>query len=569
MIESTHQPNLESEPSMEHWMTIAAREIKVPRDARVPVHPWAQVLAALPPRHGVGLEFADRNGTGRATASISVLVAAGAGQHPAPEQILRLLSGMLLPGVEIGAAAAASMRTKWDLVPHPVLAPPPSCTARPLRPEDCSSDASALIAPSDWRWSLDQALAILAGGGGGAIRFLMRPVQADSMLLRALEQLKSDLLAHAYRERQGGEYADSIQAMLQLPASRQFARVDVAVDLATSDPFSMNMLTLALFGSATGAANLALPACLVGVVGDRCLPPLPTPTMLNRTLPRPCAQDEMAADGSITVGTSPTDREICISARDRMRHCYILGATGTGKSTLMRELIRQDIEAGDCVILVDPHGDLALEVFADVPWDFGHSVIVADAASEDGGCAFDMLSAVRDPDTREQAFDSFMSVFRKTLYDNADAFGPMFDQYFRNALFLLAMGGSPDAELADLHHVLTSGAHRKQMIARCPDPIVSGFWTDIAARTSGEADLANIVPYIIAKLTRFIGSPLARRLFSPRGGTLDFEHIIAEGQSLILRLPKGELGEGTAQLAASVALGQIARAAMGRPAGHR
>jgi hypothetical protein len=110
---------------------------------------------------------------------------------------------------------------------------------------------------------------------------------------------------------------------------------------------------------------------------------------------------------------------------------------------------------------------------------------------------------------------------------------------------------------------------RRILQTQACDADLDRFWNKIATRTSGEQSLENLTPYITAKLTRFIGSPLAKRLFGGGASSIDLSAHLQPGHVLILRLPKGQLGEGTTQLAAAMTLTQLANAIMARPVGNR
>jgi hypothetical protein len=198
------------------------------------------------------------------------------------------------------------------------------------------------------------------------------------------------------------------------------------------------------------------------------------------------------------------------------------------------------------------------------------NVHLADAGDPNGSYSLDLLGPVRNPVTREQAYDAFLSVLKDVLYsDVKEAFGPMFEQYFRNSLFLLAQGARGGETLAELPRVFTDQVFRKILQIQARDQDLERFWDKIASRTSGEQSLDNITPYIVSKLTKLIGSPLAKRLFSRPEGGIDFAQHIRPKNVLILRLPKGEIGDGTTQLAAAMSLTQLANAIMARPVESR
>ena len=277
-------------------------------------------------------------------------------------------------------------------------------------------------------------------------------------------------------------------------------------------------------------------------------------------------QPRTAGDGnSLCLGELAEGARICLGEDDRARHLFVIGATGTGKSTLLRSLVQQDLAAGAGLVLIDPHGDLAFEVAELIPPQRRSDLIVADAANPDGECAINLLPQDDSIEAAERAADMLIEIFRRLLYrDVSEAFGPIFEQYFRNAFFLLLAAPAEERQIANLPRVFEDGAFRRKLLAECADEAVQRFWRVTAQAVTGDASLTNITPYITSKLTRLIGSTAGRRLFSSPGPGLDFDNVLREGKILILRCPKGDLGEGLASLAMSAAVMRLRDAATAR-----
>jgi hypothetical protein len=246
----------------------------------------------------------------------------------------------------------------------------------------------------------------------------------------------------------------------------------------------------------------------------------------------------------------------------------VIGATGTGKSTLLKSLILQDIHAGEGVIVFDPHGDLAEDVSAAIPSHRVDDIVYADAAELNGQFAVDLLPSSADSSSFEIAADMLVSIFKGSMYSaNPEGFGPMFESYFRNALALLMEADPAERNLENFPRVFDEPAFRRELLQACTISSVCGFWRS-AARAGGEAALENITPYITSKLNRFITSEHARSMFPISEKCLSFEDMMDDGKILILRCPKGMLGEGLTELAMSASLMKIRAAAMAR-ASHR
>jgi hypothetical protein len=127
-------------------------------------------------------------------------------------------------------------------------------------------------------------------------------------------------------------------------------------------------------------------------------------------------------------------------------------------------------------------------------------------------------------------------MFKRLLYSGVpEAFGPMFETYFRNALMLLMEAGGPEVTLADFDRIFSDGSYRTTLLRRCREPQVRRFWTEIAEKvTHDELELKNIAPYIVSKLTQFTGNPLIRPIIT-QPTTLDLAACMDEGRPCLTR----------------------------------
>jgi len=143
----------------------------------------------------------------------------------------------------------------------------------------------------------------------------------------------------------------------------------------------------------------------------------------------------------------------------------------------------------------------------------------------------------------------------------------MFETYFRNAVFLLMLASDAgDRSLLNFEHVFTDDAFRRRLCAACPDPGVRNFWRKVAERSNGDASLENIAPYIIAKMSQITASPLTRRFLEPGREAIDFRRLMNEGQVVVLRLPKGTLGEYDCRFLGALTLSVLSEAVLSRAA---
>ncbi|MEK7212227.1 MAG: DUF87 domain-containing protein, partial [Patescibacteria group bacterium] len=184
-------------------------------------------------------------------------------------------------------------------------------------------------------------------------------------------------------------------------------------------------------------------------------------------------------------------KPIYITDDDRRRHLYTVGQTGTGKSTLLGNLVIQDIQAGRGVAVIDPHGDLADSILAHIPRERMDDLIYFDPADIWKPLGLNMLDYNQDrPEEKTFIVNEMQGIFNKLFL--AETMGPMFEQYMRNALLLLMedMANEP-ATLVEVPRIFTDVEYRRRKLARIKNPIVIDFWEKEAIKAGGEASLAN------------------------------------------------------------------------------
>ena len=255
---------------------------------------------------------------------------------------------------------------------------------------------------------------------------------------------------------------------------------------------------------------------------------------------------------------------VYITPEDRLRHFYIIGQTGTGKTTLMKNMIVQDIAAGNGVCMIDPHGTDIVDVLAAVPASREGDIIYFDPANTERSIGLNMLEY--DPAHPEQktfVVNEMLSIFTK-LFDMKTAGGPMFEQYFRNATLLVLEDPASGSTLMDISRVLADADYRALKLSRAKNPTVVQFWTEIAGKAGGEASLENIVPYITSKFDIFTANDYMRPIIGQQQSAFNFRQIMDERKILLVNLSKGRLGEINANLIGMIIVGKILMAALSR-----
>jgi energy-coupling factor transporter ATP-binding protein EcfA2 len=249
-------------------------------------------------------------------------------------------------------------------------------------------------------------------------------------------------------------------------------------------------------------------------------------------------------------------RTFGIKRADRRAHMYVIGKTGTGKSTLLETLISQDITHGEGVALIDPHGDLAERVLRHIPRERKGDLLYFDPNAPEP-LSFNPLEYLP-PARRPLAAAGLLDAFKKIW---ADSWGPRLEHILRNAL--LALLDQPDATLGDVLRMLADSSFRRHVASRVQNPHVRSFWLEeyegYPARFRAEA----IAP-IQNKVGAFVSNPILHRVVGRASGSFDVRQIMDEGKILIVNLAKGKIGEDAAALLGAMLVSKISLAALSR-----
>lgn len=256
---------------------------------------------------------------------------------------------------------------------------------------------------------------------------------------------------------------------------------------------------------------------------------------------------------------------IRLSPEDRLRHLYIIGQTGTGKTGLMKSMILQDIKNGDGCCFIDPHGTDILDILAGVPPERYEDVIYFDPAdlSRPFGLNFLEYDASR-PEQKTFIVNELLMIFRRLYGDVPESMGPAFEQYFRNATQLVMEDPKSGSTILDIARVLSNRDFREEKLAKSMNPIVNQFWTDIATKAGGDAALENIVPYITNKFDDFTANDFIRPIVGQQESSFRFREVMDRKKILLINLSKGRLGEKNANLLGLIIVGKLFMAALSR-----
>lgn len=255
---------------------------------------------------------------------------------------------------------------------------------------------------------------------------------------------------------------------------------------------------------------------------------------------------------------------IRLSEIDRRRHLYAVGQTGTGKSTFLQEMAKQDAKEGRGFCFIDPHGSAIEDILTAIPKERAEDVIIFDPADVERPFGLNIMEY--DPAHPEQktfVINEMIGIFDQ-LYDLKATGGPMFEQYMRNAMLLVMEDPASGSTLMEIPKVLADEDFRRMKLSKCQNPVVIDFWTKEAEKAGGEAALANMVPYITSKLTTFISNDMMRPIIAQQKSTINFREIMDKKKILLVNLSKGKIGEINARLLGMVVVGKILMAALSR-----
>lgn len=256
---------------------------------------------------------------------------------------------------------------------------------------------------------------------------------------------------------------------------------------------------------------------------------------------------------------------IGLTKDERRRHVYILGATGTGKTTMLLSMIKQDLENNKGVCLIDPHGDLTDQVLSIIPESRLEDVVYfnPDDISYPMGINLLELTPGLKPDDaiREKEFiaESIISVFHKIYTDKYS--GPRMEYILRNTIHTAFT--VPGATLFTVYKLLINTPFRKSVTRYLTDENLKDFWKYEFSK-AGDYQKVKMISPITNKIGRFLFSPTAKRILEQSKSTVSFDSIINDGKILLCNLSKGKIGEDNSSVFGVLIMAKIQLAALKR-----
>jgi hypothetical protein len=251
------------------------------------------------------------------------------------------------------------------------------------------------------------------------------------------------------------------------------------------------------------------------------------------------------------------EKDFGITTKDRARHVYIIGKSGTGKSTLMENMIIDDIREGRGVILVDPHGELFEHIIACVPKERVDDVIVFDPSDKQNPVGFNLLEKI-DDDLKGIIASGFVGIFEKMF---SNSWGPRLEHILRNTV--LALLDYPGSTMLSIPRMLTDKKLRDLVVKEVKDPVIRDFWENEFASWDQKFASEAVAP-ILNKVGQFLAASTIRNIVSQEKSTFDIRKIMDEGKILLINLSRGKIGEDNSAMLGAMLVTKVQLSAMSR-----
>jgi len=465
---------------------------------------------------------------------------------------------------------------------------------------ECGVERDDLYPLADYRSSAHDLLAPLFGvlsrcgpGEAALVQLVVQPVRAGALPVKVRQQLDHVRERLVLPRLLGGEGTSGARERLDSKAAGPLFRGNLRLVCAASTPGVDPTIRVEALCGALGAlrerggnrlvvkrrgrGQEALPFCQDRMLdGGFHLSPRELATLFHipaeaeapnllrvksRREAPPANLPTGGADGDIaSFGvTNFRHQQIPFGIRDedRRRHLYVVGTSGSGKSKLLELLIRHDLERGRGVGVLDPHGDLVDEVLRLVPRERIRDVVLLDPADVQFPTPFNPLERVPGP-FRVRVANGFVAVFRRLF--GAD-WSPRIEHLLRHAT--LALLDTPGTTFLSLLRMLTDRGFRLAVVRNSNDTVVRHFWTIDYPQWLERFEQEAVIP-LMTRVEQLVATNLVRNVLGQAEGLFDFRWIMDERKILLMKFPRGILGEEHASLLGAFAVTRLHQAALSR-----
>jgi Type IV secretion-system coupling protein DNA-binding domain len=282
-----------------------------------------------------------------------------------------------------------------------------------------------------------------------------------------------------------------------------------------------------------------------------------SPTLARNTGRTKAAPSIVQQPPGVVIGDNEHNGEtvpVFLTADQRVRHTHIIGSSGCGKSSLLLNLIRQDIENGDGVAVLDPHGDLIDQILTIIPADRIDDVVLVNPSDVEFPIGFNILQAHSEEEKNLLASD-LVSVFRRL----STSWGDQMDTVLQNAI-LVFLESSRGGTLADLRRFLLEPPFRNEFLQTVQDPELIYYWQKVFPQLGGGKSIGSI----LTRLQDFFSRKPLRNMVSQRDNKLDFADIMDSGKIFLAKLSEGLCGAENSYLLGTLLVSKFQQLAMSR-----
>jgi hypothetical protein len=250
-----------------------------------------------------------------------------------------------------------------------------------------------------------------------------------------------------------------------------------------------------------------------------------------------------------------------IQEADRFRHLYIVGKAGTGKSTLIRNMVIQDIRRGYGLALLDPHGDLYEDLLDCIPAERLKDVVLLDPGDQDYPVSLNVLE-LPDPNQKAQVASALVDILKRSF---EHSWGPRLEYILRNCILTLLE--VPNSTIMGIPRLLSDEGYRAWVVAKVQDPVMCFFWRrEFAGMLTNPRLVTEAISPVQNKVGQFLSAPLLRHILAQPKSTIDIPDIMETAKILLVNLAKGRIGEDSSALLGAMILSSFHFAAMRRVA---
>lgn len=255
-------------------------------------------------------------------------------------------------------------------------------------------------------------------------------------------------------------------------------------------------------------------------------------------------------------------KDVHLKDEDAMRHLYIIGKTGMGKTALIVNLASHHIKQGRGVCIVDPHGDLIEDTLATMPRERADDVIIFDPSDVERPVGLNMLDYDRNhPEQKDFVVGEMIRIFEKLF--PPEMIGPMFEHNMRNVMLTLLEDEENPGTIVDIPRMFTDESYQRYKLRFVKDPLVRSFWEKEMAKTS-DFHKSEMLGYLISKVGRFVENSMMRNIIGQTHSSFDIREVMDQKKILLVNLSKGRTGEINSSLLGLILVSKIQMAALSR-----